>query len=242
MKNGILLFSLLILIKISFSQNTNLDYKNAIKISNLSTFDKTYNPINVNDTSTKNLYTTKTTVQILHPTVAFQWKAKKNNFHEIELTNFSISKVETKTEIINDTTHTQQTINAGNLRTIAIGMRYEYIWNFNKSKDTKWVTSLGFGINPYYQKSSYSPIVSTSFASSDSYAGIKTFLTPRITYYLLPKLFIDVNIPICITEAYIHTNKNDNPTIESNLRTISSIDFAEFPKVYSGRIGIGLKL
>jgi hypothetical protein len=241
MKKSILLFSLLFFIKSSFSQNTNLDYKSAIKIANLSTFDESY-PTKINDTSSNNLYTTKTTLQLLHPTVAFQWKTKKNNFHEIELTNFSINKVGTKTEVINDTTHTRQTVSDGNLRTISIAMRYEYICNFNKSKDTKLVPSLGFGINPYYQRNSYIPTISSSFSTSETGIGAKFFVTPRLTYYLLPKLFVDVNLPICITDSYMITNKDDNPALTAQDRTISSFNFQEFPKAFSGRIGIGLKL
>ena len=87
MKNYILIILLLLFIKNGWTQNTNLDYKYAIKIYNLTTFDE-YRESKSDTTA----YSTKT-LQILHPTVAFQWKTKKNNFHEIELTNFMLRGV-----------------------------------------------------------------------------------------------------------------------------------------------------
>jgi len=236
MKNYILIILSLVFIKNGWTQNTNLDYKYAIKIYNLTSFDE-YKETK----SDTNAYSTKT-LQILHPTVAFQWKTKKNNFHEIELTNFMLSKVGTKTEIVNNTTGNRQIVSGNDLTTTLISLRYEYILNFNKSKDKKLVPSLGFSINPYFKQNNYSPTISTSFPTSEVFIGARTFITPRLTYYIKPKIFIDINIPLCFSDTYYLRDKEDNPALAANKRTNTSYDVGLFPNFFSGRLGIGLKL
>jgi hypothetical protein len=167
---------------------------------------------------------------------------KKNNFHEIELTSLMLGKIGTKTEIINDTTNNGQTINGGDLTTTVISARYEYILNFNKSKDSKIVPSVGFSINLYYKYDNYSPIVSTAYPSSDSYLGSKVFVTPRLTHYLTSKLFIDLNVPLCFANTYARVVNLNDPTIPIADRKVSTIDFQLFPKTFNLRLGVGLKL
>lgn len=242
MKKCSLIILLLLFMKSGWPQNTNLDYKNAIKIYNLTTFEEYSKSKKINDTSSNHFYYTTSTLQILQPTIAFQWKTKKNNFHEIELTSFMLGKLGTKTEIKNDTTNIGQTISGNDVISTSISARYEYILNFNKSKDRKLVPSLGFGINPYYRQNKYLPKISSSFPTSEKYFGAKVFLTPRISYYLTSKLFIDINIPICISEIYYTIDKDENPVLTVKQRTTSSTDFRGFPKIFSGRIGVGLKL
>ncbi len=232
----------IIVVKIGWSQNTNLDYKSALKIYNLTTFDEQTKSRKLNDTSSYRYQHTNTTLQILHPTIAFQWKSKKNNFHEIELTSLMLGKVGTKIEIVNDTINNGQTISEVDLTTTAISVRYEYIFNFNKSKDTKLVPSLGFGVNPYYRQNNYSPKISNLFPTSDISIGMKAFITPRISYFLTSKLFIDVNIPLCFFDTFYFADKEKNPAIPAQERTITTFNYNQFPKVFSGRLGIGIKL
>lgn len=241
-KKLLTLLLLIIVVKIGWSQNTNLDYKTGIKVYNLTIFDEQTKSRRLNDTSSNRYQYTNTTLQILHPTIAFQWKSKKNNFHEIELTSLMLGKMRAKTEIVNDTTNNGQTISGGNLTTTAISVRYEYILNFNKSKESKFVPSIGFGINPYYRQNNYSPKNSSSFSTREISAGMRTFITPRLTYFVTSKLFIDVNIPLCIFDTSYFFDKEDNPAIPVQQRNISTFNFNQFPKVFSGRIGIGLKL
>lgn len=238
------LFLLLMIffVKIGWGQNTNLDYKSALKIYNLTTFEELTKSRRLNDTSDYRIQNTSTSLQILHPTIAFQWKSKKNNFHEIELTSFRLGKNDNKIEEINDTTNKNQLINGEDIKTTLISARYEYIYNFNKSINSRFVPSIGFGINPYYSQNSNSPKISSAFPTSEIRFGIRAFITPRLTYFLTSKLFVDVNIPLCLFDNFILTDKEDNPGTPVNLREISTFNFNQFPKVLSGRIGIGLKL
>jgi hypothetical protein len=242
MRKYALIFVLLLFMKSGWTQNTNLDYKYAIKVYNLTTYDEYERSRTTTGTSSIDYSYTTTTLQILHPTIAFQWKTKKNNFHEIELTSFMLGKLVTKTENTSDTTQNGQTINGYDLVTTSIAARYEYILNFNKSKDRKFVPSLGFGINPYYKQNNYSPKISSSFSTSEIYFGFKVFITPRLTYYLSSKFFIDLNIPICFLDSYFLKDKEDNPAVPVEERTITTFNLNGFPKVFSGRIGVGLKI
>ena len=240
MKKFIGIIGLLLFFKDGWAQNTNLDYKNAFKIYNLTTFEK-YSKYRGDTTAYSFRYTT-TTLQILHPTIAFQWKTKKNNFREIELTNFMLSKTGTQTEIVIDSTGIAQMVSRNDLIATLISVRYEYTLNFNKSKDKKLVPSLGFSINPYFRQNTYTPIISTSYKTVERYFGASAFVIPRLTYYLSSKLFIDINIPLSFSDIYCLTDKEENPAIPAKQQTITTYNFELFPKIFSGRLGVGLKL
>jgi hypothetical protein len=243
MKNkSLTLFLLIIVVKTGWTQNANLDYKYALKIYNLTTYEEQLKSKRLNDTSSYRYQYTNTTLQILQPTIAFQWKTKKNNLHEIELTSLILGKIGAKTEIIEDTVNNGQIISGSDITRTAISLRYECILNFNKNKDSKFLPSLGFGINPYYRQNNYSPKISNSFPTSEISVGMSAFITPRLTYFLSSKLFIDINIPICFFNNFIFVDKEDNPAIPVQQRTISTFNFNQFPKILSGRLGIGLKL
>lgn len=233
---------LTIIVKKSWGQNTNLNFKSALKVYNLATFEEQTKSRGLNESSSYSIQNSSTSLKILHPTIAFQWKSKKNNFHEIELTSLAIGENRTKTEIVNDTLNNSQIINGFNHTTTVISARYEYIVNFNKSKESKLVPSIGFGINPYYRQNSYSSFVSSSSPASDIRVGMRTFITPRLTYFFTSKLFVDLNIPICFFDNYIYTDKENNPAIPLSQRNISTFDFNSFPAIFSGRMGIGFKL
>jgi hypothetical protein len=238
-RNFIALLFSTFLISTSWSQNTNLDYRNGLKIYNLITFEENFKSIRLSDTSSYQF--TNTSTQILHPTIAFQWKAQNNNFHEIELTNFEIGKTGAKTEFIADTNGIPF-VSGQDIVTTAISVRYEYILTFNKSKDNKLVPSLGVGVNPYFGKNKYSPLTSNSFPSSESSFGLRAFITPRITYFFTPKIFVDFNIPLCLFDNFIKSETLDNANLPVEERSVSTFNFNQFPNFFSGRIGLGLKL
>ncbi len=230
------------MVSTGWSQNTYLNYQSGLKLYNTTIFEQQSKSILVSDTSSVRIQYTNTNSQILHPTIAFQWKSKKNNFHEVELTNFMVNKVGTKTAYVSDTSATGQLVSGEYITKTALSLRYEYIAVLLKLKNNKVVPSIGFGVNPYFQKSSISYESSTSFPSSNQNIGVRTFITPRISYFLTSKLFLDVNIPICLFDNYLNIESSDNPAVPISQRDISSLNFNQFPKFISGRIGIGIKL
>lgn len=234
MKKIYLLLFLVLVLKFGWAQNSNLEYKYAIKVYNLTSYEEYIK-------STSYLNQTRTSFQLLHPTVAFQWNNDKRNTNEVELTNFELGKIETISEN-KDTTIAGINNLEGVVKSTMISARYEYILNFNKSKDRKFVPSVGFGINLYYKQKNYEPKITSNFNYSELYFGSKLFLTPRLSYFIGSKFFIEINIPICISDFYYSVDKNENPIYQSGEGTNSSFNIDIFPKIFTGRIGIGIKI
>jgi len=236
MKNLIAGIVLLLLFQTVSSQNTYLDNKFAVKLYNMTTF-ADYGKSSSDSNPYPYRYT-DSRLRILHPTFAFQWKTRKNNFHEVELTDFSLGITGNNKEI--DTASNGQPIYSDELITTSISARYEYILNFNKIKNTKFIPSLGFAINPYFGQFHYSPGAQNEFQTSEQYFGAKVFVTPRITYHISPKIFFDLNIPICILESYYQSYKDESPTLPIHEQKTNTLNFEEFPKVFSVRVGVGI--
>ncbi|MDQ3048793.1 MAG: hypothetical protein M3R27_14680, partial [Bacteroidota bacterium] len=177
------------------AQNTSLDYKHAIKVYNLSSFDEFRRSERVNDSSSEYYSYTTTNLRILHPSVAFQWKTSKNNFHEIELTDLALNKAGSITSLKNDTSNTSYMLSGDDVTTTSIALRYEYILTLRKSKESKLVPSVGFALGIFYQQNKYDPKISSSFPSKETIFGTRMYVTPRLCYYLNSRIFLDLNIP-----------------------------------------------
>lgn len=241
MKKHFITGALLIVVAMTApAQNSNLEYNSALKLYNLTAFEEHVQSRRLNGADSFSFV--NTTLQILGPTIAFQWKNNKNNFHEIELTNMMLGKTGTNTGIVNNAANTGQAISGTDVTTTALSVRYEYILNFNKSKDRRLVPGIGFGANPYFRKNSYVPKVSSSFPTSEMSYGMRGFLTPRISWFATSKLFFDVNIPICLFDTFYLIDNVDAPTLPERDRTVTSFNSLQFPRIFSGRLGVGLKL
>ena len=228
---------------ISWSQYSPLAYSKALKMYNLTTFDAVTNTSQSTDLPGISVNSTVKTFQLLHPTIAFQWKTKKReNFHEIELSSFRFQKKNAVEEMITDSLNLTQIISGSAETNFSIAVRYEYIFTFFKTKDRKFLPSLGLGINSYFLQSSTLPKTADLFPVSETLIGSKVFLTPRINYYLSPKLFLDFNIPLCIMDFNLKSSRKENPVLPINQQRISVFQFQQFPTVFSARIGVGIKL
>ena len=228
----------ILLINQGNGQNINLVYKNALKIYNVTSFDEN-NKFKSDADFTK--YTTGT-LQLLHPALAFQWKTKKNNFNEIELLNCELNKTVSKTEVSAPAGATPVITNAQTLLVSSVSLRLEHIWNFRKTNDKKLVPSVGLAVNPYFRQINFTPSASSSYPSSENYFGIRAFLIPRLTWYVKPRIFIDINMPVCFSDTYFLIEKEDNPAIPVNQKKVFTLDQRAFPIIFSGRIGLGIKL
>ncbi|MEO7174774.1 MAG: hypothetical protein ABIV51_02995 [Saprospiraceae bacterium] len=236
MKSYFPLFLLLFVINIGRTQNSNLDYKSAVKIYNLTTYESSSTP------NGENIVNKKNSLQLFHPTIAYQWKTKRNNFQEIELTNFNLNKHESTTEVIDNGSGGGQIISGNKTTTTLISMRYEYILNFNKNREKKIVPSLGFAARPYYSENSTKPSITTLLPSSDKELGFRAYVTPRLTYYISSRFFIDLNLPLCVLQANSSSELVDNPALPENARKTTTFNFDALTNVLSGRLGIGLKI
>ncbi|MEQ1733199.1 MAG: hypothetical protein ABL940_05970 [Bacteroidia bacterium] len=217
------------------AQNTNLDYKLAVKLYNTTSLQK-FNPVIVSNYA----YSTSDFV-VLKPTVAVQWKTKKNNFREIELSDFNINKKSTH-YVTNVTTPSSGLVFTDQNLQSSIALKYEYVLGLNSAKNYKLVPSVGLGLHSFYGYSKNFPQVSSSFYTSTRLIGTTAYIAPRLTYFITSKLLLDFNIPVYLTEFSANKRRNPNPSIPVANRTIHTFNFKAFPNVLSCRIGIGLKI
>jgi hypothetical protein len=239
MKNNATIFFLL-LSAFAYSQNKNLDYKRAIKFYNLSTYQKTTS--NSSDSVfTYNSYSSN--FQILHPTIAFCWKAKNQNSNEVELTGLLVKKTNSNSSIATTSSNLPpNTVSGADVFSSSISLRYEYIINYFKKSDCSLAPSLGCAINPYLDQTKQKPQTTQSFPSSYITAGVRGFITPRLTYYYSSKCFFDLNIPIALFDAQNKYSTVRNPGIRVANQRISEANFDVFPKQFYLRLGVGIKI
>jgi hypothetical protein len=217
------------------AQNTNLDYTLAVKLYNTTSLQK-FNPVTVSNY----VYRTSDFV-VLKPTVAVQWKTPKNNFREIELSDFNINKRSTH-YVTNVTTNSSGfAFTDQNIQT-SIALKYEYVLGLNSAKNYKLVPSVGLGLHSFYVSNKYFPQVTTSFYNSTRLIGTTAYIAPRLSYFITSKLLLDFNIPVYLTEFSTNKTHQSNPSIPVANRTIHTFNFKAFPNVLSCRLGIGLKI
>ncbi|MEI8046528.1 MAG: hypothetical protein WCI92_04045 [Bacteroidota bacterium] len=221
------------------AQNANLDYKYAVKAYNLASYYTGSILAKISDSS--DITFTTDDLKILHLSLAFQWQNKKKNFHELELTSFELGKLSNQDELSGGS-GSGNTIPRNGVISTNIAFRYEYIVNFNKAETRKLVPSIGFGGSPYYRLYKYEVKYEWQSPLSQQFIGFSLFATPRLSYYLSSRVFFDMNIPICVFDFNYMINKLDVPFLELSERTTSVLNINMFPKILSGRIGIGLKL
>ncbi len=244
MRNIFLLLIAITSSKLAIAQNPYLDYKYALKISNLSTLNfKEVVPqydLSPYALSVKSGDEVKNKFQLFHPTVSFDWMTKRKNTHEIELINLVLNKERTKTynyelngvmgQIIDKTTET------------AISLRYTYLINFCKQKESKWVPSLGFSFNPYYQYTKSILTNSFSYQTGTQTLGIRASINPRLTYFFSKNIFVFSELSFAMLDIHKSTFLNPANPLQPdqkdkqtyyNIRGIkSSVDF---------RVGFGYK-
>ncbi|MHB1277017.1 MAG: hypothetical protein ACYC1Q_01305 [Bacteroidia bacterium] len=225
----------------SRAQNSYLNYRMAIKAYNQSTYERQTRSFRTSDTTTT-YFETNRLFQIIQPTLAFQWKSGKSNFHEVEISGLRVGKRETQTEQVENATNKSETVAGQDVFQTSLAFRYEYQLNFKNKGDRKLVPCVGFGAGTIFNRYRSEPHFPNSFPSSNTQINLRLFLTPRLIYYLGSKLFLDVNVPITITDLNTTIFKVKNPAFTPVQQKYTDQTFTGFPKIYSLRIGVGLKL
>jgi hypothetical protein len=236
-------FSLLILITVahvSIAQNDNLNYKSGFKVYNHTAYEVV--DLNNRITSPFPYIHTSKNIEVLRAVPAFMWQTKGNNFHEVELTRFSINKFNSKPLVAYDTSSTTKNDRGDKTFSTNLELRYEFVLNFNKNADTKFVPSLGFAFSPYFRHNKYTAESSSLYPAAEYYLGVKSFVIPRVTYYLNSKLFLDINVPICVYDAHYRESNNKNPALPFEQQVMGAYIFKPFAQIFTGRVGIGVKI
>jgi outer membrane protein W len=176
----------------------------------------------------------------MSPALAFV--KQHGNFHEIELSRFKINNKYDETTLyeVNGAT---TTISGQYITNILIALRYEYDIMFLKKKETlKLRPYLGFGVNPYFLNSIINPIVATNYPTRQNDFGASISIIPRLNYNITERWFLDLNIPINVTELAVSSQKTYNPLIREEDQRTTNINYEILPSNFLIRIGIGIKI
>lgn len=226
---------------ISNAQNPNLDYKYSLLISNLSRMNIHSNTDNYD--SQHNYYVhQQINKDFLHPVIGVQLKTKRDNFWEFTLNDLRFGNNHHKTEIRNDSTGNTKIIEEDEEKEYRVALNCEYTFVFFKKKEKRLVPSVSVGLAPYYNENDIEPVVSTSYPIRDLEIGLRTMVSPGITFYTKHRMFLNAKIPLCLNNAQFRMENREDPTITSNERKNSSFDLNFFPIDFAFKVGIGIKL
>lgn len=230
---------LMLCTSLSFAQNPNLDFKYAIKVSNMATLEKRVFLTRHSDSFVT--ISRDNDLQIFNPTIAFQIKNKKQNIHEIELTSLELQREKNNTIYYRDNLgelQKLQTLAGATFINTSIAFRYEYIINFAKKQNSRFMPSLGLALMPYYQRSKMVPELSVYYPETRTYIGVRGFVTPRVSYLISKRLSADVNIPVCVTDTYSEIFRTNNPTLPAAAQKNTHTSMETMPKFFSVRAGL----
>lgn len=237
----LLIASLLLFIRSVSAQNPNMEYNYSIKLYNFTGHSFKDKTLRIPG-SAQYFYHQRSGWEVLHPTVAFQFKSRTGNFHEIEMSDLKLRKNTIIEQEINDSANTNFVIGGGQVTESAVVFRYENILIFNSDREKKLVPALGVGISPYFQGLGVILNVSNRFKTRETYLGANFFVAPRINYFINEKFFLDLNIPVTLFDLHLQSVVEDNPAIPVSQRKTSSLNFSMLPKIFSARVGVGMKL
>lgn len=172
--------------------------------------------------------------QIFHPTIGFRWSSNGKWKHEVEISQLFHNKSEPSSKNLITSKPTQD---YGIQKDHHYAFRYEASYSLFEKK--KIQTFIGGGVLPYFQRNSFNPLARNSFPKSWNEIGAIFHITPRITYYLHPRIFMDVNIPINILNLAYTSSFIRNPAIPVKEQMQSDVHSHFMPNLFTGRVGLG---
>jgi hypothetical protein len=240
MKRLIFFFVFATVINQGWGQNQNSDNGFRIKLNNLAFFEEFQLVNSWSEIGTASeTYYDYSNICILNPTIAIQMATKRKNLHEIELIDFSIGKNEFKESYFNNIYEEVIPRRGYNRNSMNLSLKYEYIYTFNKQMESKFLPSIGLGVNPQYLNLTSKPVIQPDWQTDNKLFIFRVQITPRISYFLTSNIFFDLSIPFTVIDFKYNYYYIRNYTIMEELRTSRTDKFSLFPVYYSGRIGIG---
>jgi hypothetical protein len=223
------------------AQNPHLDYKRAIIISNLSTFETTRWTGNSSLAAHHNEHVSEH-MRIFNPVIGYQWKTRKGNFSVLELNEFKWDRSEETILLRNDTVSAPSSFQKRITRQKALGINYEYTMVFFAKRNYSLVPTLGFGANPYFRQNYVYPSGDPFLPEKTSFIGLKTTVTPGLTWYFGERFFAALKIPVCLADLHFTRDKYDNAyIIDDRADVVSSFDITALSPVFSVQAGIGIR-
>ncbi|MFN0204261.1 MAG: hypothetical protein ACKVTZ_22275 [Bacteroidia bacterium] len=183
-----------------------------------------------------------TAIQAVNPSVAIQMRHKNPHFwSELELSNVKLYN----TSKIGYFGGTSSSLNyyVYKERGLGLSVRYEYNYNFFKTQH-KFMPSIGLGIMPTFESVHQTPMSNVSFSPFRvNTLGVKTYLTPRLTYNITPRWFVEASLPINVFSG--KTMQHTSYSTINNPQGKTSSNYTDrqfFPKgSLSPRLGVGFR-
>jgi hypothetical protein len=242
MKTRLILILLITATAAAVFGQKDTNYRFSIKLYNLATLDHTeeFRPTYPRGMTFNHITTDD--LQLLHPAIAFQWKTKKHNFQEVELSELKWDHTGSSSIITNDSTKTTLLVAGDEVARSSVMARYEYILTLGKKKSWKLSPAIGFAASPYYTSYHFSPRTSPSFPESRTDLGLRVFVVPHLTWSFGKRMYLDMNVPVCVSDlVYVRERKAD-PLIPDELHRTEQFDMSILPRYFSARVGIGIKI
>lgn len=178
-------------------------------------------------------------VNFSRPSLAIDIHTKNSFTHEIELLIPEVSKSVENIQYPLNYEFRKDITTKGKASSYSI--RYE----LNKTltnESNRFSFSAGVGINPYYVRIEYIPIVETTFYMSTKLYGFAFNLTPRLKYKLSKRISVDLNIPLKIYDLRGQRNWIRNPLIPIGQQKNNDYRSIFFETAYTIRLGLMYKL
>ena len=241
MKTFLLFFTLVLISIPSISQETESRY--SLKLYNLVSYEKFLTTVPIHDSTISHFRNSYSEFRFLHPTIAFEWRNASNNSHQIELVSLNFGTREYISEYVDSANLQQGVFHEGySVVQTKVAVRYEYIINFAKASENKLKFTLGLGAILYFNKRNFHPMVASSFPLHETQFGLRTFVTPGLTYKVSPRVSVELNSPLSFSDFYIDRIKEENPALPIPERSSSSQNFQTFGPFFSARLGVGIRL
>lgn len=167
---------------------------------------------------------------------------KSKNMHQFELNNVTMNFNDTRKILMNDSLGQQTIIDGATTDKFSMSFSWEYIYNFRKDKDKKWIPSIGTGLIAYASAEATTPEVSTIFPSSKLFLSVRQFIDFRLSYFANEKTWIDFSVPLNFNEFNVYSTHEENPAVSLNQRRQTMIGFNVFPNIFMLKLGMGVKL
>jgi hypothetical protein len=230
-RNLTLLFVSLFFACLAFAQNASSDFKNAVKLNNVSSY--TYNA--ARDLNGNRIGGNSFRMFELHPGILK--RGPKGDFWDISLQNINFS--------INSRTTT--TIQPSRAYNVGLSVKVGYFYAFAKQKTNHWVPMLGLEVVPFASASRSRPFISAPTITPSPYfvayksAGAQAFLTPRIMWCPGKRFFMDASLNLNLVQVGYNHRVSDDPADVFVRRSSLNVDLWGERRARL-TVGFGLKL
>jgi hypothetical protein len=176
--------------------NRNLDFKYALKFSNITTISR-YGDASAYDyrfgSEAKN-------ANWVAPAISLLIKNKRNNFHELELSGIGINSIKTTDYDV----FAVPNPSIGKTSASYITFQYQYVHNFLKHTNSRWMPSLAIGVTTDYRftKEENNTNNAEPYKGHSNELTFTGYITPGITYDLSKKFLLSFSVPIALISSY----------------------------------------